>query len=170
MRINSVKINRLKSVINQAMDRNLHTSCSSKNLTIEGYNVKISDILHLECWSSANTIEIFARNKIFFDADIDKTGQSAQLSIIAPIWEIRMDDNPSHSRKIVLNGEKGTEFQSSATDGSSHSENGRKGEPGQPGGPGGCIFGVASRFINDQHLEIHVNGGNGGSGQHGGRG
>lgn len=46
----------------------------------------------------------------------------------------------------------------------------KHGKPGKPGGSGGCFLGIANEFINAERLEIHINGGEGGPGQNGGRG
>lgn len=42
--------------------------------------------------------------------------------------------------------------------------------PGGPGGKGGNFLGIGKRFINDKNLQIHVNGGRGGTGQNGAAG
>lgn len=173
MQVNSAKMKTLHAVLSQTMKSNIHTSCSSSKFIVRGYNVKLSEVLASNCWLDAtnNVIEIFALNKVFLDADIDKTGQKAQLSIIAPIWEIITDDmSSSGERKIILNGEVATAFETNAVSGSKEYKNGQTGKPGLPGGPAGRLLCIGSKFINDQRLNVYLIGGRGGPGQNGGKG
>lgn len=136
--------------------------CSSQKLVVKGNDIKISDVLNVTCIKNSKFVEIFALNKLIFDADINKTGQNAEMSIIAPTWEI-IDE-----RKIILDGKKGKSHSSiKASDGIGSF---RHGKPGLPGGSGGCFFGIGNDFINGANLKIHINGGLGGPGQNGAKG
>lgn len=173
MVVNFVKMKTLHAVLSQTMQSKIYTSCSSSKFIVRGYNVKLSEVIASSCWLNAtnNLIEIFALNKIFIDADIDKTGHKVELSIIAPIWEIITNGmSSSDKRKIILNGEDGTAFGTNAHSGSKNYKNGRNGAPGLPGGPAGRFFCIGSKFINDQRLNVYLIGGKGGPGQNGGRG
>lgn len=136
--------------------------CSHDKLTVEGFDIKISDVLEIECIDNATFIEIFALDRIIVDENIDKTGLAVQLSMIAPKWEVLSESvialdgiaGKSHSNPKAFNGVG----------------NGRSGKPGQPGGNSGSFFGVGKTFNNDAFLKITANGGNGGAGQDGGEG
>lgn len=138
--------------------------CSSDKIVVKGVNISIQEVLYEyeDCMNEAKFIEIFSLNVLNIDADIKKIGQSAQISFIAPTWIV------DGERKIILDGLPG-EPHLSATAFSGIGEF-RHGKPGNPGGSGGCFFGIANEIINETNLEIHSNGGNGGPGQHGGRG
>lgn len=86
--INTIRLKLLQGTWNQSI-LPVSNECSddSKNLTVKGYNVLMSDVMKTYCWSNATNIEIFALNKVFIDVDIEKF--SAYLSIIAPVWEVR---------------------------------------------------------------------------------
>lgn len=183
-KINAFKLKLLQGVWNQTMQPFSH-ECSSdgKQLVIKGYNVLVSDIMKLDCWSSATHIEIFALNIIFLDANIDKP--SGYLSIIAPEWEI----GSTLDIKITLNGANGVNYTTPAQQGIKfpdrsdrpegttpreklvYPEKGENGAPGIPGEAGGKFFGIG-RLINTDFatLDIYAFGGNGGDGQDGGKG
>lgn len=163
MQVNSAKMKTLYAILSQTMKSNIVISCSSNKLIVHGYNVKLSEVLSSSCWSNnINSMEIFALNKVFVDADIDKTGQKAELSIISPIWDVIMDGiSSSGQRKIVLNGEDAAARRFEIF------ESGKKGKPGLPGGSAGQVFGIGNRFINGHALSIYLNGGKGGPGQDG---
>lgn len=126
--------------------------CATNKLTIVGYNVKISDFHLNDCMASASIIEIFAWNKLFIDADINKAGQQAQIALIAPMWEIVGE------RQIILSGENTPKNFNARVDG----------KPGLPGGSSGHFIGIGDKFMNDQHLEVVCVGGKGGMGNDGG--
>ncbi|XP_055850200.1 uncharacterized protein LOC129914816 isoform X2 [Episyrphus balteatus] len=164
--LNQFQLKHLRSIFSAFLGE-LEFSCqsSSKPMIIKGYNVRMSDVVKIECWSEATNIQIFALNKIFLDSTIDKTGKEAQLSIIAPTWEV------FGRQKIILNGKPGTPHERARAKSSSfNTENGADGLAGLPGGPAGHFFGVGEKFINAEYLEIQANGGKGGPGQYGGNG
>lgn len=104
--------------------------CSPEKLIVKGNVVKISDVLNVTCMGKANYIEMFALDKIIIDADIDKTGQNAQISLIAPTWEI------VNERKIILNGKIGSSFASvNASNGIGSFKHGKPGKAGGSGEP-----------------------------------
>lgn len=160
MTINSLKMNAMKSLLNQTMKGYIKYECSKEKMTIFGYYIKLSDIFSIPCVKRVRFIEVFALNAVFIDADIDKTGEKAQITIVATIWHI------IGVRKFILNGKPGEPYASQ----NSGSTNGNNGKPGNPGGTAGNFIGIGETFINDKNLEIHVNGGKGGpgeTGQHG---
>lgn len=160
MQIDSYKLSALRTVLIQAMQKGVETSCAANQLIVRGYNIKLSDVVKIECLERATFIEVFALNKLFVDVDIDKTGQKAQISLIAPTWEI------VGKRQILLSG-KNVTVPPNAT---LKAEIGKSGEPGKPGGPAGHFLAIGSRFINDQDLEIVAVGGSGSDGQDAGDG
>lgn len=81
-RINSRKLKLLLTVLHQATDCNLVTSCSMDKLSLRGYNVKLSDVTGCK----AKFIEIFALNNFYVDVDFQKPEILQQISIIAPKW------------------------------------------------------------------------------------
>lgn len=159
LHVNPFKLKLLQGIWGQSLQRP-SKKCSSdgKHLIVEGFNVRISDVLQSDCWGIATEIEVFALNKLFLDADIDRA--SIYLSIISPVWEIVLNDE--QSRRIKLIGNDGEVY-------SSHAKRGEHGVPGMPGSRGGQFFGIGWA-INDHRLEINVNGGKGGNGQDGGQG
>lgn len=171
MQVNNVKMNRLHAVVNQTMNNQMYVKCSANQLQIHGFNVKMSDIPNFICFQNATQIDIFATNKVFIDVDFMKTEQTADLSIIAPTWEIITDtSNLAAVRKISLIGKNGVDYHSSASSGIKKSENGQNGKFGRSGEPGGRFFGIANKFINAKKLHIYAIGGRGGTGQNGGKG
>lgn len=171
--INNVTDNhesRLKSaqaILSQVMS-NFSFTMEKNRLIVKGHVVAISDVVKLECWPTAKVIHIFALNKIFFDADIDKIGQKVELSIISPTWEIvpEWPELPSwrNFRQINMQGENGR--RKSVKIG----KNGKDGSHGEPGGPGGSFFGIGNSFKRGSQLLINAGGGEGGEGQDGERG
>lgn len=138
--------------------------CSFDRIVVKGVNISIQEVLdeNEDCMNEAKFIEIFSLNVLNIDADINKTGQSAQISFIAPTWIV------DGERKIILDGEPGEPHLSLTAFGGSGEF--RHGKPGKPGGSAGCFFGIANEIIDGMNLEIHLNGGDGGPGQNGGRG
>lgn len=130
----------------------------------KGYNIKISDVME-KCPNEIKYIIIFALNNLIIDTDIDKTGGQVQLALIAPKWYV------IGKRTINLSGAKGishtAERARNATDCFSAGDDGN---PGYPGGPAGHIMAIGTEFINSHNLEVFLNGGEGGDGQHGGYG
>lgn len=153
------KCRALKAILIETLRPVLDWSCSSdgQKLTVKGFYIKISDIKKLECFSKAKVIEIMAVNKLFVDDDINRSG-GVEIYLMAPEWEIL------GKRQIVLIG----------NDGPSHEELiapvGEHGLPGKPGGSAGEIVCIGETFHNDENLEIRLEGGKGGPGQHGGNG
>lgn len=158
MQVNSYNLAALKSVLHQTLNDNITPTCLSNKITVHGRYVKISNVIQVECWQLVKEIEIFALNKVFIDADIDKTGREVKLSIIAPIWDI------IGYRKIILNLEDG-KYQPIL-----YANEGKHGKPGLVGDSAGHIFGIGNKFNNDINLQVFDNGGKGGTGQHGRRG
>lgn len=143
-------------------------SADSKNLTVYGYNVAVSEVVTADCWANATSIEIFALNKMLIDVDIEK--YSTCLSIIAPEWEIVLNDQMP-SRHIKLIGADATKmsYNSPAKNSDALGKPGDDGLAGMPGESAGLFFGIGQR-INDKPFEIHLIGGKGGNGQDGGNG
>ncbi|XP_055853377.1 uncharacterized protein LOC129917079 [Episyrphus balteatus] len=164
--MNQFQLKHLKSIF-RAFLSELEFSCPSptKPMIVKGYNVRMSDVVKIECWSQATNVQIFALNKIFLDSTIDKSGKDPQFFIIAPTWEV------FGKQRIVLDGKPGISHEKSRAKSSSfNSENGADGLPGLPGDPGGHFFGLGKEFINIEYLEVQSNGGKGGPGQDGGNG
>ncbi|XP_034951234.1 uncharacterized protein [Chelonus insularis] len=164
--LNRFQLKHLKDVF-RSFTTKLDISCvsSSKQMVVKGYNIRISDVVKMDCWTNAKIVQIFALNKVFIDSTLNKTGAEMQLSLIAPTWEV------VGGPKIILDGKAGEPHEKeSAKSSSFNSENGANGLPGHPGGPAGHFFGVGKHFINSEYLEIYTNGGIGGPGQHGGNG
>lgn len=162
--VNFYKLDKMKRVFNVTMSGALDIVCLPGKFIAKGYNVRMNDIVFHPCFDNAKDIEVMAINKLFLDANITKTG-SAKLSIISPTWEI------VGNITINLSGLNGESHEpAAAPDGSYSSRNGIFGKPGKPGMTSGSIFYIGKTFINDQNLEIILNGGKGGPGQHGGNG
>lgn len=164
LQVNAFQLNALKAVLNATIY--YKAKCLSDNSTIAGFNVKMSDIIGLECWNRLPLIQIFALDKVLFDIDIERMndGNLVHLLIIAPVWKVM------GNRRLNLSGRNGANFQSEASNGWSGSINGEDGMPGKPGFPGGYLYGVGNEFIGGSWLTIYTDGGNGGSGQDGGNG
>lgn len=119
IQLNYSKAKMLTMILQQTLDESINSfeiSRTEQKLVVKGYNVKIKDI----DYRSEKFMEVFALNNLYIDGDIDKTGQSAQITFIAPKWHIIGD------RQIILNGENGkphTEMQGG----------GKNGLPGNPG-------------------------------------
>lgn len=159
--VNAFKLKMFVALLNQLTMPDV-VSCSDK-LTVKGYNVNLTEyIANITC--RTNVIEIFALNKIFFDSSIDKKGEQIQMALIAPIWEFI-----NSPLSIIVEGARGEDYETSARDGYAAID-GETGKPGRAGGHSGHFFGIGGNFINDATLHIDASGGNGGSGQNGGRG
>ncbi|XP_065208859.1 uncharacterized protein LOC135837492 [Planococcus citri] len=162
--IDEPKSKALEKVLNSTMTDNASYSCENNKLVIKGHFLKLKDIPDIqarECRTPPKFIEIFALNEIFINADLDKTGEQVQLSIVAPVWNIQ------GSRKITLDGKPGwsaypTKATQQRSDGS-----GADGQRGTHGGPGGNFIGIGDTFENLQGLAVSARGGNGGRGQDG---
>lgn len=133
---------------------------SRTEILAKGYNLKISDVVALDCWNDARIIKMYAINTVFVDDNIDKIGMEAQVIIVAPTWNVI--SSPHEQRRIVLDGAMGGRQAQAAT--------GVEGKAGLPGGPGGFFYGFGSHFVDSARLRISANGGKGGPGQQGGRG
>lgn len=145
--IDAIKLKQLQGIWNQSMQP-ISEDCSedSKNLTVSGYNVMISDVIKSDCWPNATNIEIFAFNKVFLDVDIEKF--SAYLSIIAPVWElVSIDGLPI--KKIGVNG-----FNGRCSKHIPYAES-------YDAGPGGHFFGIGQKINDIYQLKIDVRGGRG---------
>lgn len=161
MTVNIYKLNAIKAVLDQTMNSQIKYLCSNEKLLVFGYFVRIRQVVGIECMNQAKLIEIYAINTVFVDTDIDKTGENAQIIIIATTWFV------DGHRKIILNGVAGEAHNSNEIDSFSKGVNGK---PGKPGGSAGNFIGIGNRFYTEDQLEIQVNGGNGGPGQDGGKG
>lgn len=141
-------------------------SKNQSNLTAKGHVVKMSDVIKAPCFSEAKHITIMALNTLIIDDDINKSGQKAQIIIIALTWNIL------GKRIINLDGKSGERYRNArnGVGGEGFPGNGADGKPGRPGGPGGNLLAIGSVFINEKDLTIQLNGGNGGPGQNGGNG
>lgn len=169
--IDTSNLKALKNVLNEYTSDTLDISdCTSNphDMEVKGHVIKMSDVTDNKCFSAAKNIKIFALKKLIVDKSVNKTGEQAQMVIIAPTWDIIgpisfiLDgvNGLNHSSAYALNG-TGSQF---------HPDNGKKGEPGSPGSAGGNFFAIGSKFLHGDYLTIQVNGGNGGDGQHGGNG
>ncbi|XP_031625107.1 uncharacterized protein LOC116341903 isoform X2 [Contarinia nasturtii] len=156
IRLNYFKLKTLHEILHRALDGTFETNRTKNKLVVKGYNVKIKDIDNISS-EAIKYVEIFAINNLYIDADIDKTGQNAQITFIAPNWHVIGD------RQIILNGEDGKSHSESHADG----EEGTDGKPGNPGGASGNFFGFGHKSFNDEYLKMYLRGGNGGSGQDG---
>ncbi|XP_055297177.1 uncharacterized protein LOC129565888 [Sitodiplosis mosellana] len=157
IRLNPYKLNALKLVLEQTLKTRLEIDCTQVDkLVIKGYNVKISDVIEMNL--PKIHIEVFALNNLFIDVDIIKTGQDAQVSLIALKWFIIGD------RQINLNGKDGEPYLESPA------ETSKDGIPGRPGGAAGNFFGIGKKCFCDKNLKIYLNGGKGGPGQAGAKG
>lgn len=152
MTVNGHMLNALKTAVGWAY-KPVELKCTGTKLTAFGYNVKISDITSEYCLKTASIIEIFAWNKLFIDADINKMGQRAQVTLIGPIWEIIGE------RRFILSGDNAQAYTEAA------SRTNDNGEPGLPGGSSGHFLGIGNTFTNAQQLEVVGVGGKGGDGQ-----
>lgn len=157
--INAIKLKSLKKLWQQNMFSSTISSCTPNALLIKGFNVKMSDMIHVQC--PANVIKLMALNRIFIDVDVEKTDK--QIQIIAPAWEI------FGQRKINLYGLPGTNYNSPPPK-VAHGKPGTPGQPGRSGQQGGHFIGFGDTFINSQSLTITSTGGRGGDGQIGGNG
>lgn len=165
MSLNSFKANALRKILIQTTRQLSADSPTDDTFVVEGYNVKISEVMQ-KCPNKVKYIKVFALNNLFIDTDVDGTGKKIQLSLIAPKWYVIGD------RKIILSGKDGEPHaEPKANDDTGHpSTGGKHGLPGNPGGASGHFMGIANEVIDGQHLVIHINGGKGGPGQHGGNG
>lgn len=154
-------MNATKAVLYQTMLSRIEYQCSTDKLVVFGYYVRLSKVVEIECMQRVKFIEIFALNRVFIDADIDKTGQKIQLTIVAYEWQI------INNRKIILNGVSAKQNDSNEVKLFSKDGDGKPGLPGRPGGTAGNFVGIGGIFINDHSLEIHANGGKGGPGERG---
>lgn len=166
MPLNSFKGIKFIALLDEAISGVLDSSCSPAKFTVKGYNVKISDVISMPCMRNAKIIEIFAINILFLDADINKSGAEARLFLAAQIWLI------IGNRRIILSGPSGRVHNpQTAADGQSELDmHGRDGLPGNPGVSSGHITCFGEAFVNAEKLQIHLDGGKGGPGQHGGKG
>lgn len=159
LQINSIKLKSINKLLQQSMLTPIASSCTDSELIVKGYNVKMSDIINVQC--QANLIKVMAINKIFIDANINKPG--TQLQIIAPTWEMvgehLFEINGAHAETICTNPPPVASGVA-----------GNSGQPGNPGHQGGHLFGIGDTFINGEILKVFSNGGNGGNGQNGGNG
>lgn len=74
MRLDLQNLKILKRLLQQTLINGIRSTCVGDELTVKGYEVKISEFKRINC--KAKTIEIFALHKVLFDADIDKTGKN----------------------------------------------------------------------------------------------
>lgn len=158
-KVNANKLKTIKKLWQRSMLNPITPSCTAAELVVKGYNVKMSEVVNVQC--QAPLTKIMAINKVFIDANINKPAN--QLQIIAPIWEVVGDHT------FELNGISGANFDApppAVGTGVPVTH----GQPGRPGSMGGHFFGIGETFINGQTLKIVSNGGNGGNGQIGGNG
>lgn len=156
MIVNSFKLEKLKIVLHRTMLDYGTKFCSPGRLTVQGYNVKLSDIKEMNCTGDVQFREIFVMNNFFIDEDFEETGKDLQLIIIAPTWEV------IGKKKITLNGKKGEQHSPlDAPDGNINHRDGFDGKPGKPGYSAGCFMAIGNKFIKDNKLQVHLTGGNG---------
>lgn len=165
--VNKYQLKALKMVWDQMKTNNSTAVCDQQKLTVMQKFVKISDVIEMKCWKTANLITIFALNTLFIDADINKSGSRAQIIFIAPTWRI------SGEREINLNGVNGRGAQQGAIkapNGDTIYKDGIRGLNGVNGGVAGHFFGIGKTFFDSNLLIIYANGGKGGDAQNGGDG
>lgn len=64
-------------------------SCIEDKLIVKGNVLFISNIIDdADCWSSAKSIEIYASDKVFIDADLSEKTQTAKITIFSPTQKI----------------------------------------------------------------------------------
>lgn len=154
--MNSFKLKKLSEVLQLTMYDYGAVFCFPNKLSVKGYNVKISDVVQMDCPGDITFMEIFVMNNLFIDADLRKVGVDLQLAIIAPTWEV------IGKRKITLQGAAGEAHNpSTAEHGTPDSNNGMSGLPGNSGFSAGCLLAIGDKFINDEQLEVHLIGGKG---------
>ncbi len=139
------------------------------HLIVKGGNISISDVIQNEYWTIAKTIDVFSISDIIIDANITRIGNTILLAFFAPNWLIKRPQN------ITLYGANGENiYTKPASDaiGPNNGQpvNGDDGKPGLPGGSAGHFFGAGVRFENANFLTVSAIGGQGGTGQAGGRG
>lgn len=165
MTLNVYKCKTIRAVLTEALSDVINSTCTSNRLVASGINVKLSDVIKIDCFRSAEFVEIYALNKLFIDADIDKSGQECQMSLFGQTWDVigkrvfNLDGilGPRHNPETAANGTFGN-------------LNGTAGLPGLPGLSSGRILCVGETFNNESQLEISLRGGKGGRGQNGGKG
>lgn len=162
MEINYFELSLLKKILSDNL-LGYNVRRSANRITITRKHIKISDVIEMDEWKNATDIEIFAQEKVIFDADIVKIGEEVHLSIIAPTWDI------FGTREINLNGASGKPYYSPKAANGVSSVNGQDGKPGLPGSPAGSFFGIGDVFSHNT-LTILANGGDGDAGQDGGDG
>lgn len=169
VRVNRYMLKALQAIWSNSWSANTIT-CTSNRLIVKGNFISINEMIKTaSCWTKVKFIDIFALNKVFIDADIDKSGQNVTLAIISPKWEIIMGNKTQ--RYIRLTGKNAGEPMGPARNGTVHvKRNGDDGLNGVPGGVGGNLLGIGQIFIDDKNLVIDMGGGNGGPGQKGGNG
>lgn len=102
--VGTVRLKLLQSVWSQSMlPMSIKCSADGKQLTVYGNYVIVSDAMKANCWAKAESIEIFALNKVFINVDI-KPEKSTYLAIIAAEWEVVDLTGNGAKRKIHLNG------------------------------------------------------------------
>lgn len=137
--------------------------CLSNKLVVKGNTIRMSEILNITCLSTAKYIQLFALESVIIDKNFTKSGQ-VQLAIIAPKWEIY------NQTKIVLDGNSLFPLHSIKDQAASGIGRYKDGKPGKPGESSGSFLGIGKEFVNAENLQIHLNGGDGWPGQHGGNG
>lgn len=171
VKLDDSKVNALNKLLNYTLRYFSYPSCdpdTPNKLVLRGYFVKFSDIVNttVNCSERVEIMEVFAFNKVFIDASLNKTGAKVQLSILAPIWDIQGEQN------ITISGSPGSAHLPTEvlTSYSSTSLNGADGKSGLPSTSVVNFLGIGATFTNAQKLTISVNGGDGGPGQDGGDG
>lgn len=172
VRVNRYMLKALQIIWSNSMSNNSFV-CASNRLIVKGNFLKISEIIpNASCWPQIKFIDIFALNKVFIDADINKSGRNVSLSIVSPTWEIISPSAETKSnRHILLTGKNATYVMGSAKNGSIIvNRDGDTGLNGIPGGVGGNFLAIGRKFVDEEYLIVDLGGGNGGPGQKGGNG
>lgn len=159
------KLKALQNVLNYTLNhKTIKENPFPGRLVIKGEYIKLNEFLDESFEENITFIEIHAKNKIFIDKDVDKTGTKLQFCFISPVWEIIGD------RKIVLDGSAGLGQEKTNVKLPFYEKGrGRDGKPGKAGGPAGNFLGIVGDVVGG-HLYISANGGKGGPGQDGERG
>lgn len=162
MDLNTDKLNLLRTVWAQSRQP-VRMECQNHTLLVYGYNVLMTDVVSNACFKTAQRLEVFALNKVFFDTRLTKP--SLDMAVVSPIWETI---ESAHYAHVNFDGEHGGQ-PAIAVDSDKFPKPGEPGATGQPGGWGGQFIGYGRLFYG-RPIQIHLQGGDGGAGQNGGNG
>ncbi|KAF8789791.1 hypothetical protein HNY73_007704 [Argiope bruennichi] len=183
------QLEELNHILKLTLDHILNIKCEKPSMTFtasyfnfaEAAQTVINSIDKYEGCAQLNILNftsynVFALNTIFIDNDIPMSILKTQFfSMMAPKWEV------VKKSRIDISGAKGLSHvgpftlfwpreRLKAANGTSPGAKGADGRPGGPGEPGGNILAIGDTFVNGKDLILSVNGGEGGTAEHGGDG